>query len=1062
MIELRALGKAEIRTESAILTPAQDIAFAAALYLVVERGKPLSRSKLMSLLWPDVDASARSHRLRQTIYHLKASGVVARSDRQVLTLPRDHARSDVDDLSSTCGINNHLNIEFLPGYHPRHSDAFEAWLDGVRENVHSALTRSLIVALREARNGCNWVEVEIIARQCLHLDPYNEAAVLARAEAYAMRGQKAAALSILNHFVEDVSPNERALVLPAAVLRRRILGNDEAPLTTRLASNDPEFVGRADEMRMLSQLIERTRNGRGGGCLLVGEPGIGKTRLSVELAKFAELQGFKVERVSCKRSDIDQPLSALVNLVPALRQLPGALGCSQETLAWLTRLTEFNSFPKAPESPTDDSSAIYTHLRSAVFDLLDAISEESSVLVIVEDVQWLDRASTKLFGAILDWAASKQLFLLFNARGDSPPLREAVLTTELPVVPVGPLAADDAACLARTFANEAADLLHDPTVTWFINVAEGNPYFLQELIKHRIESGHRHTIPPSVARVLDDRLSRLSEVARHLLQACAVLHENSDIDRLERVLEYPPHQLLAGIQELSASGMLRATSLGSENRTLSVRHDLLANQVLIGLAPGSLAYLHRRCALILEREALGTSTSISLLRACAFHSYQAGDHEKAYSLALKCADHLLELGLASDAERAFESALGFSNSQEKHLEVLTRIVQAMRMARDWKGQLYTIGRIRAIQNSNTTIYHDDLELIELEALGKTVIDLATLLERTVGCVRDSRLSPSHRVSVAGIAAKLASGIPDLDTLEDIYHTVHPLLESADVHRRDRLQLEVVYHTMCGDLKQAVSFAKERVVVEREAGTVSTLVNSLTDLAYVLRRTGPEEEMFDALRQGYDTALHWKHYASARACAQRIASLLEDEEIEGSVEWMRLSAECFDATEVYASFSYNADAARIALREGRLTEARSLLETGFDWEWLSHRRIWLAAVTGLRIRLLVAEAAVPAAVAPPVTKMLELYPTIAALGRQDYEIGALEKGLSYLGEKATARECLIDYVCRRRRDLTPLSIELSGILQRYGLTAQSSALLRSERATMPGIVRLGEPVSSSRG
>jgi len=216
MIELRSLGTAEIRTHCATITPAQEIVFAAALYLIVERGRSVSRSKLMSLLWPDIEPAARSHRLRQTIYQLKTLGIVPRSDRQVLMLPRDKVQSDIEDSSIAAAISGNRNIalEFLPGYHPQHSDAFEGWLDSVRENVHSRLSRALVTALANARNGCNWVDVERIAAHCIHLDPYNEAAVLARAEAYAMRGQKAAALSILNRFVEEVTPNERALVLP--------------------------------------------------------------------------------------------------------------------------------------------------------------------------------------------------------------------------------------------------------------------------------------------------------------------------------------------------------------------------------------------------------------------------------------------------------------------------------------------------------------------------------------------------------------------------------------------------------------------------------------------------------------------------------------------------------------------------------------------------------------------------------------------------------------------------------------------------------------------------------
>jgi DNA-binding SARP family transcriptional activator len=74
MIFLRALGTAEIDTGTVTLTPSQEIVFAAALYLIVERGKPVSRNLIASLLWPRVAETARSHRLRQTLLQLKKVG----------------------------------------------------------------------------------------------------------------------------------------------------------------------------------------------------------------------------------------------------------------------------------------------------------------------------------------------------------------------------------------------------------------------------------------------------------------------------------------------------------------------------------------------------------------------------------------------------------------------------------------------------------------------------------------------------------------------------------------------------------------------------------------------------------------------------------------------------------------------------------------------------------------------------------------------------------------------------------------------------------------------------
>src|SRR3982074_309197 len=99
MIVLRALGTAEIDTGVTTLTPSQEIVFAAALYLILERGKRVSRARLASLLWPRVPEKARTHRLRQTILQLKKLGIMVRADRDNMQVSQFDARSDIEDLS---------------------------------------------------------------------------------------------------------------------------------------------------------------------------------------------------------------------------------------------------------------------------------------------------------------------------------------------------------------------------------------------------------------------------------------------------------------------------------------------------------------------------------------------------------------------------------------------------------------------------------------------------------------------------------------------------------------------------------------------------------------------------------------------------------------------------------------------------------------------------------------------------------------------------------------------------------------------------------------------------
>ncbi|MGZ3492825.1 MAG: ATP-binding protein [Gemmatimonadaceae bacterium] len=1029
MIFLRALGTAEIDTGTVTLTPSQEIVFAAALYLILERGKSVSRNRIASLLWPRVPESARAHRLRQTIHQLKKLGIAIDADRDVLRFAENDAQSDISSFSDKdFPLYEKRGFEFLPGYNPSFSEPFQDWLDAARQREHSTLTQTLLSILQLARDCGRWTEVERISGHCLSLDAYNEAAVLARAEAYAMRGQKAQAVSMLDQYIRELAPRNPSLVIPATVLRKRVLQHSAQTPSRAFSENEPAFIGRELEMETLTQLLGNARDGRGGGCIIVGEPGIGKTRLCLEIAQFAKLQGVRVEHVGCKRADMHQPLSVFVALIPALRELPGALGCDQKSLTRLKRLTEFDASAEGLSTGSEESATLYTNLRSAVIDLLDAISEERTLLVIVEDVQWLDPASARLFATILDWTASKKVFFVFNSRQKEKLLTESLSPQQLSTIRLEPLATAEAATLIQTFL--AADSPSDPRdFSWLIQAGDGNPYFLQELTKHWLETRQRHEAPPSVARVLNERISRLSEIAHQLLQACAVLGEHSNLERLEQVLGYQPHELLAGVQELSAGGMLRSVPpADAPTPALLVKHDLLSTEVFNGLAPASLAFLHRRCGIVLEREALGTLKSTSLMRSCAFHWHHSGDSQRAFSLAIQCANHLLEIGLAVDAAKSFEGALAYCSTIDAQFEVLGRVVHALRSAQEWPAVTTAIARLRALQHSDSvTEHHDEFEILEFEARRRTDSALAPLLSRTLTCTYSPELPASHRVRAACDALKLATLLPDLRALQRGYFAVRPLLDDSSVDFRSRLQIEVIYNTMCGDLRRAVGVAKERVSAERKEGTPRMLANALSDLAFVLRRTGPDEEIDATLREAYDFTIQHKLFADSRDFAEKIASFLLDTGRQGAETWIRLAVRSFgDAPTVQASYAVHCYLARIALVHNRISEVEAILNHEFDWEWLQHRRGWLAAALALRIQTEIARKTSIEKVSSTVEQLRQLYSTVATLGCQDFEIAALCTGLIYMGDQANADKYLVDYLCNGRRDLTPYLRELTSV------------------------------------
>lgn len=1031
MIELHALGRAEILTGSAKITPSQEIIFAAALYLILEGDKPINRARLALLFWGDVPRAVRSHRLRQTLLQLKRVGLPLQTSRETVEIPQNVVRTDLDHFveSFEPSLAWANTLEFLPGYEPEFSPQFADWLDIARERAHARIIETLVPKLDQARNSCDWTTVNRLTSQCLSLDRFNETAVLAQAEAFAMRGQKTAAISILDSYINEISPDNPALRIPASVLRKRVQRTAPTPTPPRFVEGEIDCVGRQAELAFLTGFVMSARHCHGAACLVAGEPGIGKTRICSEVARFAELQGVRVQRFTCKRSDANQPLSAFVSLVPKIRDLPGALGVSEQSLSSLKRLTEFDAGEEG-RLGRDDPGTGYTDLKSGIFDLLDAVSEEGCLMVVVDDVQWLDPTSAKLFSVLLEWIPNRQIFLLFNSRTHSL-IEDYCAPDRLSVIKLLPLNDADGLAVIKGVIAQSAPQFLTSELDWLIKIGDGNPYFLQELTKHWIETGRRQEVPPSVVGVLNERVSRLSAVSKQLLQACALLAEHSNFQRLEHLLELPTHELLSGLEELSAAGMLRlGTSADPAHQSLQVRHDLLATVAVNGLTPASRAFLHRRCGLVLEREVLGSSISISLLRACAFHWRGAGDTKRAYELAIKCASYLLEIGLAVDATAALEGVLSFCSTTEQQLEVLNRIVQAQRLARESISLLETIARIRALQESRRiTDHHDELEITEFEARRTTEREIAPLFSRTQRCIYSKDLHASHRVSVAAVALKLATSLGELAEIERIFVEIMPLVGDPTVDPRSRLQVQVIYNTMCGDFREAVRFAKERIALERTTGAALQLSNAMTDLAFVLRRAGPEEEIPAVLEEAYELATSRKLYAAARDYAERLAAFLIDTGRPGAEPWMERARESHgEAPETHNVFSANLYCARVALGENRVEEAERIVNESLPWDWLAHRHGWRAAAIAVRLRVKMAKSLSAVNLQSDIAELQSLYDRTSKLGGQDYEVTALCAALAYVGEVSRAREYLADYLAVKRRDLVPRSRELEGVCE----------------------------------
>jgi DNA-binding SARP family transcriptional activator/tetratricopeptide (TPR) repeat protein len=1020
MVMLRALGTAEIDTGVATLTPSQEMVFATALYLILERGNSVSRKRLAALLWPRVEEKPRAHRLRQTILQLKKVGFVVTADRDTLQCSPHDPASDIVTLaaaSDSDALAAPASLEFLPGYNPTFSDAFRDWVDGHREETHALVTRRLVTEINSARSKGDWLTCDKFARQCLKLDPFNESAVLAQAEASAVRGAKTQAIQILDRYLAEVGSDNPNLSVSASVLRRRI--TDRIPERSPITVRECAFVGRAREMETLTSALLGARRGRGGAHLVRGEAGIGKSRLASELMKFAILEGVQTSRTTCRRSDVDRPLSAFVDLVPQLSELRGALGCSQESMSVLKALTEFDGRASFSSLSVDDSMSAHARTRAALFDLLDAIVEERTVLIVVDDVQWLDASSVRLLAELLPWAKTRKIFFVLTERAGTKCLANHLSPDDLRVLTVGPLGPQFGEAIMTEVLKESPRPTTSELIQRLLSVGEGNPFFLRELGNHWLETGRQRGSPPSVTAIIDERLARLSNEALLVLQACAVLDVNATIERVEGVLEYQSHVLLSAVQELSLAGMLRAESPTSPESAepLTVGHDLVSTAALKRLARAPLAFLHRRAGTVLERETLGDGSRTAVLWACAFHWQNAGDRERAFRAACSCAEHLLTVGMPRDAAQAFERVLGYCITDEQRLLVLSRLASSLQMCGLWEESKGVLHKSRQLQaktapNANT---HDDVEFALFEARWRASRERSSLVDELKACAGTSDASPSHRVGCGLLGLKIAAGENQIDAVKELYLTMVPLLENPKIAPTTRLEVEMIYHSTCGDIEKAEQAADQLLRVARSERDPNTRSRALCNIGVAYRYAGRRDdaeavhlELLDiSLRQGLLSNASFAilglirvYLASgdvprARAAMQQLETLTETDQ-----DPQRVRDRLFLLV-------------RLALEEGKITEASERYAVLAADSYRAQNVNWRAAVLALGVRIAIQQESSVGTLRPLVAELEAAHLQNRSSGLQDFEACALALGLRYCGESEDGLRLLVEYTTYRR-------------------------------------------------
>ena len=328
----------------------------------------------------------------------------------------------------------------------------------------------------------------------------------------------------------------------------RMLDVRARPQESDSGQNLATFVGRERERFILDDLFAQVLAGHGHAITIVGEPGVGKSRLVAEATRAMSAQGQSVTilegrcvsygslvpylpvsdllRGYCSVADNDPPDAIRNKVATAVAEhgLPADAG------GWLLRLIGLADDGSAGDTLSPEA------IKARTFDALRALLLKAAVrqpvVAIVEDVHWIDRTSEEFLSMLVgQLTAARLLFIATSRPGYRPPWMDRSYVTQ---VTIAPLSAGDSARLLESVAGNHP--IGAEVASAILKRGEGNPFFLEELARAVLARGDAATaIPDTVQGVIMARLDRLPDGAKRLLQTASILGREVPLRILTRV-----------------------------------------------------------------------------------------------------------------------------------------------------------------------------------------------------------------------------------------------------------------------------------------------------------------------------------------------------------------------------------------------------------------------------------------------------------------------------------------------------------------------------------------------
>lgn len=603
-----------------------------------------------------------------------------------------------------------------------------------------------------------------------------------------------------------------------------------------------DFVGREDEMSLLSHALTDALAQQGSAWLVGGESGVGKSRLLEEFRTRALVEGATVLRGQAVEES-GQPLLLWRDVLRYLALITEITDLEAAILKPLVPDIAMLIEREVRDVPEIPGQAGLQRLTLTIVQLLQR--QQKPLLLVLEDLHWANESLT-LLQELCRVLSHIPVMVVGTYRSDESPL----LAEQLPDMVLITLHRLEAEAIAELSVSMLGPAGEQPQVIDLLQrETEGNVFFLVEVVRALAEEAGslasigRHTLPAGVftsglQNIIMRRINRVSEPARDLLKLAALVGRGVDIFVLQKAR--PETDLGAWLMECSSAAILDI-----QDNAWRFAHDKFREILVNSLSDQEKQYLYRQSAAALEAI---HGADVSRAGQIAYHWSAAGDLDRERRYSLIACDYYLRVNLFNEAKRFAERAYTLSKgvvSDDLYLESLSRLIRAC-----WRSSEYQrvkplleegIGLAQLLDRKDLLV---DMTLINGELMkrlnrhqeGQQYLHDGLALAR----------QGSDRSKEAHALLALINPLMDWDL-----HEARSIAQSAlDIYRSiaDELGEGHAIYRMAMTLLEPHELAERRRLFE-EAGRIFRRHNARTFLAQVLMNL----VNIDMLSSSYETA-----------------------------------------------------------------------------------------------------------------------------------------------------------------------------------------------------------------